>query len=153
MESTSYSRKDWSVIIEHAYKGVVAITIVCWIIVGVMLKNDIILVSDCIAVLSLFNLFLMYIVADGLLNSRFFWCLLRAAFLPLAGGVIICCLLADWDNPLLISLMVSFFFILESLVLVDITRIFRRLQVNVDSGKTKDIIELIRNIEKKSNKW
>ena len=107
------------------YIGMVSVSIVLGVITGVMIISEGSHAVDPILTISWLVLFPMYIIADGILNSRFLWCSLRAAVLPLVEGVIIWLVTFDYE-PFIVSLVVSMIYILGSLIVVRLSRAVRK---------------------------
>jgi hypothetical protein len=123
MKSTNEIRTKWVAITPYIYTAVLLLSIVFGFIAGVLINRSggFGTAGDPIAVISWFILFPAYIIADGILNSNFFWCSLRAAILPLAEGIVIW-LVTGWQDPFAVSLGVAFIYLLGSLAVVGITR-------------------------------
>jgi hypothetical protein len=124
MESGSNFRTKWGTRIVYAYITVSAAAIVLGYVAGAMIKRGD--TGDVIGVISFFILFPPYIIADGILNSCFLWCPLRAAALPLVEGLAIWSV-TGWHDPFTVSLIVAIIYVLVSLGVVGTTLSVRRL--------------------------
>lgn len=128
MQSIKKCLTRWGSITPYVYTAVLLLGIILGFIAGAMINNDGGAGSsagDPIAILSWFILFPIYIIADGILNCRFLWCPLRAAFIPLVQGFVIW-QVTGWEDPFAVSISVAFLYLLGSLVVVGITRIVRK---------------------------
>lgn len=132
MKSTTEGNPKWGARIAKwvaaspmlTYLAVLIFGIVLGFIDGAMIKSwD--LLDPIGAEFTFFILFPAYIIADGILNSRFFWCPLRAASLPLAQGFVIW-KMSDWGDPFGVSQIVAIIYVFGSLVVVGITHAVRK---------------------------
>ena len=123
----------WGSRIAHGYIIMLLASIGLGYIAGDMINEGGSGRGESVFVFSWFFLLPIYIIADAIVNARFFGCSLRAAFLPLVQGFVIW-KVTGWGDPFGVSQSVAIIYLLGSLVVVAIARSVRKRKIQAMSS-------------------